>query len=81
MTRHFKILKPTPNVDNVNSYPTSVHVSGDSGNNSSEVLNLSYDQTNSGDPINVVIKTEDSFVSHVPPKKRGRPKDVRKEKQ
>ena len=41
--KHLKILKPTPNVDNVNSNPTSVYVSRDSDNNSSEVLNLSCD--------------------------------------
>ena len=74
-------MKPTPNVDSVNSNPTSVHMAGDSGNNSSEVLNLSCDQNNSGVPIDVVIKTEDSAVSHVLAKKRGRPKDVKKEKQ
>ena len=81
--KHLEILKPTPNVDNFNSNSnqTSVHVSGDSGNNSSEVLNLSCNQNNSGDPLDVVIKTEKSSVSHVPPKKRGRPKDVKKEKQ
>ena len=43
--KHLKVLKPTPNVDNVNgnSNQTSVHVSGDSGDNTSEVLNLSCD--------------------------------------
>ena len=76
-------MKPSPNVDNINSNSnqTSVHVSGDSGNNSSEVLNLSCNRNNSGDTLDVVVKTEISSVSHVPPKKRGGPKDVNKEKQ
>ena len=80
--KHLKILKPTPNVDNVksNSNQTSVYVSGDSGDNTSKVLNLSCNQNKSGDPLDVVIKTEKSSVSHVPPKKRGRPKDVKKRK-
>ena len=56
-------------------------MSGDSGNNSSEVLNLSCDQNNSGETLNVVVKTENFSFSLVPPKKRGRPKDVKKEKQ
>ena len=82
MTKHFKKkhLKILNNV-NSNSDQTSVHVSGDSGNNTSEVVNLSCDQNNSGDPLNVVIKTEKSSVSHVLPKKRDRPKDVKKENQ
>ena len=66
---------------NSKSNKTNVHVPGDSGNNSSEVLNLSCDRNNSGDPLHVVIKTENSSVSHILPKKRGRPKDVKKEKQ
>ena len=79
--KHLKILKPTSNVVNVNINPTSIHVSGDSGDNSSEVLNLSCDQNNRCDPVDVVVKTEYSSVSHVQPKKRGRPNDYNKEKQ
>ena len=71
-------MKPRQNVENGNSYLTTVPVSEDSCDNSSDVLNLSADQNNSGDQVDVFIKTEKASVAGVPPKKRGRPKLIKK---
>ena len=82
--KHLKILKPSKNVhdvENVNGDPTTVPMSGDSFDNSSDVLNLSSDGSNSGDQVDVFIKTENSSVAGVSPKKRGRPKLIKREKQ
>ena len=76
-------MKPSQNVhnvENVNGDPTTVPMSGDSFNKSSDVLNLSTDGNNSGDQVDVFIKTENSSVVGVPPKKRGRPKLIKKRK-
>ena len=56
-------------------------MSGDSFDNSSDILNLSTDGNNSGDQVDVFIKTENSSVAGVPLKKRGRPKLIKKERQ
>ena len=74
-------MKPSQNVhnvENVNGDPTTVPVSGDSFDNSSDILNLSTDGNNSHYQVDVFIKTENSSVTGVPPKKRGRPKLIKK---
>ena len=77
-------MKPSQNVhyvENVHGDPTTVPMSGDSFDNSSDILNLSTDGNNSCDQVDVFIKTENSSVAGVPPKKRDRPKLIKKEKQ